>query len=164
MRRLMKVRHLWVFELLMGLFCQLSQAGINYDKAISIEIKNLNRWKNSTEAPALQLALGGMIRQRPDNPRAPEFLRTVKPFAFLFSKPFLLLEAEPNPYGGFWGTVIFKDHPRVYGLWIFELGRDSNEWELREVLPFEIKMPKIIRHQLRDKRVKPFWLKASITW
>ncbi len=164
MRHFQEIRSPWVCIFLITLVCQSAHSSINYEKPLSLEITNLTRWKNSFMAPAIQQALGAMIRPRFDSPRAPAALEGLKKYAFLYSKPFLVLEAERNPFGGFWGTVVFEDHPQVLGLWIFELGQGSNIWELREVLPFRIKMPKTIKEQLVDKRVNPFWIKASITW
>jgi len=146
---------------LLVLACQLS-ASINYEKPLSIQIENLTRWNKSTEARAIQHGLGERLKPRPDYPRVAEPFEGSKKWSFLFRKPFLVLEAEPNPYGGFWGVLVFKDYPKVFGMWLYDLSNEGATWEIRSIESFKIEIPKVIRSQLNDKRLDPFWLKASI--
>ena len=139
-------------------------ASINYEKPLSIQIENLNRWKSSPEALAIQQGLGERIKARPDYPRVAEPYEGAKKWSFLYGKPFLVLEAEPNPDGGFWGVLVFKDYPRVFGLWLYDLSKVGTAWEIRAIEPFNLKIPIPIMDQLADWRVTPFWLQASTTW
>lgn len=138
-----------------------ADGSINYDKPLSIQIENLTHWKNSAEAQAVQQGLVAMTKARSCCPRAPEVMEDLKRFEFLYSQPFLLLEAEPNGFGGFWGVVVFYGYPRVFGLWLYDIDRDGTGWEIRSVKPFKFKIPKIILEQLTDDRVDPFWLNRS---
>jgi hypothetical protein len=77
----------------------------------------------------------------------------------LFQKPFLLLEAESNDFGGFFALVVFKDRPKVFRLWIYEI--DKNVFEPREIIPLQVTLNKIIMNDLSNQKVKPFWRASS---
>lgn len=130
--------------------------GARPEKPISLQIENLTRWKNSPEAPAIQQSLGAILKPRPNYPRYKEFLEEMKQYASIFRKPFLLLESEPNDFGGFFTLVVFKGHPKVFSLWVYEI--DKNVFEVREVTSLKVTLNKQIMNELEDKRIGPFWL------
>lgn len=132
--------------------------GAQPEKPISLQIKNLTRWKKSYEAPAIQQSLGAILKPRQNYPRSLESLEEIKQYTPLFQKPFLLLEAEPNGFGGFFALVVFKGHPKVFSLWVYEI--DKNIFEVREVTPLKVTLNKQIMNELADKRIAPFWLNS----
>lgn len=129
------------------------------EKPISLQIKDLTRWKNSPEAPAVQQSLNAILKPRQNYPRSLVSLREIKQYFSLFQRPFLLLEAEPNGFGGFFVLVVFKDDPRVFSLWIYEI--DKNVFELREMTPLKMTLNKAIMDELKDNGITPFWITAS---
>jgi hypothetical protein len=133
--------------------------GAQVEKPISLQIKDLTRWKNSPEAPAIQQSLGAILKPRENYLRSVESLKEIKQYTSLFQKPFLLLEAESNDLGGFFALVVFKNHPKVFRLWVYEI--DKNVFELREISPLQVTLNKIIMTDLADKRVAPFWMIPS---
>jgi len=133
-----------------------STYGAQPEKAISLQIKNLTRWKRSHEAPAIQQSLGAILKPRENYPRSLESLKEIKQYSSLYQKPFLLLEAEPNDFGGFFALIVFKGHPKVFSLWVYEI--DINVFEVREVTPLKVTLNKEIMNELEDKRITPFWL------
>jgi hypothetical protein len=137
-----------------------STYGAQLENPILLQIQNLTRWKNSTEAPAVQQSLGAILKPRRDYPRFVSFLEEMKQYTSLFRKSFLLLEAEANGFGGFFALVVFKNHPKVFSLWIYEI--DKNVFELREITPLQVTLNKIIMSELEDKRVTPFWVTSSL--
>jgi hypothetical protein len=130
--------------------------GSNHEKAISLQIENLTRWKNSLKAPAIQQSLGAILKPRQNYPRYKEFSEEMKQYTSIFKGPFLLLEVEPNDFGGFFALIVFKDYPKVLSLWIYEI--DKNIFEVREVTPLKVTLNKQIMNELEDKRLAPFWL------
>jgi len=135
-----------------------STYGAQPEKPISLQIKNLTRLKKSYEAPAIQQSLGAILKPRQDYPRFEDFLKEMKQYHSIFKKPFLLLEAEPNGFGGFFALVVFKGHPKVFSLWVYEI--DKNIFEVREVTPLKVTLNKQIMSELKDKRIAPFWLNS----
>jgi hypothetical protein len=137
----------------------MSTYGAQVEKPISLQIKDLTRWKNSSEASALQQSLSAILKPRPNYLRSLDSLKEIKQYSFFFQRPFLLLEAEPNGLGGFFALVVFKDHSKVFSLWIYEI--DKNVFELREVTPLKVTLNKIIMDELKDNGITPFWMTAS---
>lgn len=133
-----------------------STYGAQLEKPISLQIKSLTRWKRSHEAPAIQQSLGAILKPRQNYPRSLESLKEIKQYASLFQKPFLLLESESNDFGGFFALVVFKGHPKVFRLWVYEI--DKNVFEVREVIPLKVTLNKQIMNELKDRRIGPFWL------
>lgn len=72
-----------------------------------------------------------ILKPRENYPRSLESMKKIKQYAPLFRRPFLFLEAEPNGFGGFFALIVFKDHPKVFSLWVYEIGK--NVFELREI-------------------------------
>lgn len=136
-----------------------STYGVQVEKPISLQIKDLRRWKNSSEVSAVRQSLAAMLNPRPSYPRFMDFTKKIRKYSHLFQKPFLLLEAESNEIGGFFALVVFKDHPKVYRLWLYEI--DKNLFELREIAPLKVTLNKIIMDDLANKRVHPFWVAAG---
>ncbi len=130
--------------------------GANFEKPISLQIENLTRWKNSSEAPAIQQGLGAILKPRRNYLRITEPFKGVRQYTSIFKKPFLLLEAEPTDFGGFFALVVFKSNPKVLRLWIYEI--DKNVFEVREAVPLQATLNKKIMNELDDKRIAPFWL------
>lgn len=136
----------------------LFEAGASSEKPISLQIQNLTRWKNSREAPAVQQSLRAILNPRQNYPRVAETIEGVRQYSALFKKPFLLLEAEPNDFGGFFALVVFKEHPKVLRLWVYEI--DKGVFEIRETVPLQVTLNKRIMSELADKRITPFWLSS----
>lgn len=134
--------------------------GASPEKPISLQIKNLTRWKSSPEAPAIQQGLGALLKPRQNDLRITKPFKGMKEYTSIFKTPFLLLEAEPNGFGGFFALVVFKNYPKVLRLWVYEI--DKNVFEIREILPLQVTLNKQIMNELEDKRVIPFWL-ASLS-
>jgi hypothetical protein len=130
--------------------------GANPEKPISLQIKNLTRWKNSSEAPAVQQSLGALLKSRQNDLQITKSLKGMKQYTSIFQNPFLLLETEPNSFGGFFALVVFKSYPKVLRLWIYEI--DKNIFEIREILPLQVTLNKRIMNEFEDKRIAPFWL------
>ena len=130
--------------------------GANPEKPISLQIENLTRWKNSLETPAIQQSLNAILKPRQNYLRSLESMKEIKQYAPIFSRPFLLLEAESNDFGGFFALIVFNSHPKVFRLWIYEI--DKNVFELREIIPLQVTLNKEIMSELADKRVTPFWV------
>lgn len=136
-----------------------STYGAQLEKPISLQIKDLTRWKNSSEASAVQQSLGAILKPRSNYPRFMGFTKEMEKYSSLFRKPFLLLEAESNDLGGFFALVVFKNHPKVFRLWVYEI--DKNVFELREIIPLQVTLNEIIMNDLADKIVIPFWVASS---
>lgn len=130
--------------------------GAHTEWPISLQIEKLNHWRSSSKAFAIRQSLGAIIKPRKNYPRSLESLKEIKQYDSLIQKPFLLLEAEPNEFGGFFALVVFKKHPRVFRLWIYEV--DRNVFELRMMTPLQVKLNKIITSELDDPRISPFWV------
>ena len=126
------------------------------ERPISLEIHNLTRWRNSAEADAIQQSLRAILHPRKNHPRAPTILADFDLYQPLFKEPFLLLEAENNPFGGFFALVVFKGDTKVLRLWVFEIS--TNVFELREIEPFRGISDKRILDDLADKRIGSFWI------
>jgi len=152
----MKAIKISAFILFMILGLSTSTYGAQVEKPISLQIKDLTRWKNSPESSAIQQSLGAILRPRANYLRSLESLKEIKQYVPLFQRPFLLLEAEPNGFGGFFALVVFKNHPKVFSLWIYEI--DKNVFELREIEPLKVTLNKIIMNDLADKKVVPYWV------
>ena len=148
------IRMVLIWFMALGFSAQLH--GANSEKPISLQIENLTRWKNSAEAPAIQQSIGALIKPRQNYPRSPESVKEIKQYTSAFKQPFLLLDAEPNDFGGFFGLVTFENHPQVLRLWIYEI--DKNVFEVREVESLPVQLNKEIMNELKDKRISPFWL------
>ncbi len=134
----------------------ISAYGAQSEKPISLQIKNLTRWKYSYEAPAVQQSLGAILRPCQNYPRFKDFLEEMKQYRSIFTESFLLLEAEPNGFGGFFALVVFKGHPKVLRVWTYEI--DKNVFEVREVEPLRVTLNKEIMNELKAKEISPFWL------
>jgi hypothetical protein len=132
-----------------------STYGARPEKPISLQIESLTRWRNSLETPAIQQSLNAILKPRQNYLRSLESLKEIEQYAPLFPKPFLLLEAAPNDFGGFFALVVFKNHPKVFRLWVYEI--DKNVFEFREIIPLQVTLNKEIMSELADKRVAPFW-------
>lgn len=141
----MKIIKNFILTFLVTFNLSLISNGANLEKPISLQVTNLTRWKNSREAQAIQRALSS--RPKGDNK-----------YASVFKKQFLVLEAEPNDFGGFFALVVFKNYPKVLQLWVYEI--DKNIFEVREALPLRVTLNKIIMSELEDRRLAPFWLTA----
>jgi hypothetical protein len=126
------------------------------EKPISLQVENLARWKNSREALAIEQGIRALLKPRPNYPRTTEPFEDAKKIQSLFKFPFLLLEAEPNGFGGFWAVIVFKGHPKVLSLWVYEI--DKNVFEIREIEPLQVVLNAIIMDELKDKRIAPFWV------
>lgn len=129
--------------------------GVNPEKPISLQIKNLTRWKNSPEASAIQQSLDALLKPRQNDLRITKPFKGMKQYTSIFKTPFLLLESEPNGLGGFFALVVFKNHPKVLRFWVYEI--DKNVFEIREILPLQVTLNKQIMNELEDKRIIPFW-------
>lgn len=152
----MKILKMLVLAWLMIFGFSISTYGANPEKPISLQIENLTLWKNSLETSAVRQSLDAILKPRQNYPRFADFLEEVKKYNSIFNKPFLLLEAESTGFGGFFALVVFKSHPKVFRLWIYEI--DKNIFELREIIPLQVTLNKIIMNDLADKRVNPFWV------
>lgn len=117
--------------------------GSKSERIFSLEIKNLSRWVNSSEATA--------IKQSLKNP-FPEDLRT---YSSIRNKPFLLLDAEPNSFGGFFAFIVSKDYPNVLRVWVYAI--EKNRYEIREIIPLPATLNKQIVQELKDKQIAQFW-------
>lgn len=126
------------------------------EKPISLQISNLTRWKNSHEAPALRQSLGTILKKCGKSRQIIEPFDNVDKCTSIFKKNFLLLDAEPNDFGGFFALVVFKKYPKVFRAWIYEI--DKNVFEVREMIPLRVTLNKAIMNELEDKRITPFWL------
>src|ERR1700733_10722785 len=104
--------------------------GSKSERNFSLEIKNLNLWVNSSEATAIKQSLTTPL---------PEDLRT---YSSTLNKPFLLLDAEPNSFGGFFAFIVSKDYPNVLRIWIYAI--EKNRYEIREVTPLPATLNKQI--------------------
>jgi hypothetical protein len=124
--------------------------GIEPEKPLSLQIKNLTHWKNSAEAPAIQQSLGAILRSDRNDPT------TSLEYVSIFKKPFLLLTVEPNALGGFFAVVVFKDYPKAFRLWIYEI--DRHLYQIREAIKLSVTLNKEIMNELDDKRITRFWL------
>jgi len=133
-----------------------SLCAANIEKPISLRIESLIRWKNSSEAPAIQQGLSAILKTRHNYPRITESFKGEKEYASVFRKPFLLLDAEPNDFGGFFALVVFKSYPKLLRLWIYEI--DKKIFELREAVPLQVTLNKQIMKELEDKRIAPYWM------
>jgi|GEM_PF-3273813 hypothetical protein len=133
--------------------------GANSEKPISLQIANLSRWKNSPEASAIRQSLGAIHKQRRNYPRVTEPFKGASKYTTIFRKPLLLLDSEPNHFGGFFALAVFKNYPKVFRLWIYEI--DKNVFEVREVIPLRVNLGKMIMNELEDKRIVPFWQYGS---
>ena len=129
-----------------------------YEKPISLQIENLTKWKNSPEAVAIRQGIKAMLQPRPNYPRVAEPFEGAKLYAPLYGKPFLTLEAKPGDFGGFFALIVFRDHPKVFRLWLYEI--DKNVFEIREMVPLRATLNKEVMDALSDKRISPFWLTA----
>lgn len=132
--------------------------GANPEKPISLQIENLTQWKNSSEALAIQQGLGAILKPRREYMRSAESLKEIQQYVSIFKKPFLLLDAEPTDFGGFFALIIFQNTSKVLRVWIHEI--DKNVFEIREVTPLHVTLNKEIINELEDKRITPFWLTA----
>ena len=151
------MKHLkMIIVLIMTFSFSPSLHAVTPEKPISLQIENLTRWKNSTEAPAIQQSVLAILKPRQNYPRSLESLKEIKQYTPLFKKPFLLLDAEPNDLGGFFGLLVFKNHPKVLRLWIYEI--DKNVFEVREIEPLRVTLNKEIMSELENKGIAPFWL------
>lgn len=133
--------------------------GAKSERPISLQIENLSQWRNSSKATAIQQSLGAILKPRQNYPRSLESLKEIKQYNLLIQQPFLLLEAEPNVYGGFFALIVFQNHPKVFRLWVYEV--DKNVFELRMMTPLQVKLNKKIMNELDDKRIIPFWVRSS---
>lgn len=129
--------------------------GADSEKPISLQIADLSPWKNSPEAPAIQQSLDALLQPRRNYPRVTEPFKGASKYTSIFRKPFLLLETEPHDFGGFFALVVFRNYPKAFRLWIYEI--DKNEFEVREVIPLRVNLNKTIMKELEDKRISPFW-------
>ena len=136
----------------------LFEARASSENPISLQIENLTRWKSSPEAAAIKQSLRAILEPRPDYLRSPETLKELKQYTELFRKPFLLLQAEENGFGGFFALVVFKDYPKVLRIWIYEI--DKNVFEIREAIPLRVTLNKRIMSELADQRMTRFWLSS----
>ncbi len=133
--------------------------GTNSEKPISLQIENLAHLRNSSKASAIRQSLVAILKPSPNYPRSLESLKEIKQYDSLFQRPFVLLEAEPNKFGGFFALIVFKNHPKVFRLWVYEV--DKNVFELRMMTSLQVKLNKIIMSELDDKRIIPFWVSSS---
>lgn len=69
--------------------------------------------------------------------------------------PFLLLEAESNPLGGFFALVVFKRYPKLFRLWVYET--DKNVFEIREIEIIR-NLNNQVMDALSDPGLTKFWL------
>ena len=148
---------LWIIAVTFSLTCQ-SAERLVYEKPISLQIESLTRWRNSSEALAIQQGLSAMLKPRRNYPRIAEPFVLSKQYIPLYGKPFLTLDTELNDFGGFFALVVFKDYPKVFRLWLYEI--DKNVFEIREMIPLQVTLNKVIMDELKDKRISPFWLTA----
>ena len=125
------------------------------ERPISLQVENLTHWKNSPEASAIQKSLGAILNPHRKYQSTTENFKALRQYASIFRKPFLLLDAESNDFGGFFALVVFKSYTKVLRLWIYEI--DKNGFEIREVLPLQVTLNKKIMNELADKRILPFW-------
>jgi hypothetical protein len=121
--------------------------GSKSERIFSLEIKNLNRWVNSPEATAIKQSLTTPL---------PEDIRV---YSSILKKPFLLLDAEPNSFGGFFAFIVSKDYPNVLRVWIYAI--EKNRYEIREVTPLPATLNKQIIQELKDKQIARFWLNST---
>lgn len=120
--------------------------GSKSERIFSLQIKNLSRWANSPEAMAIKQSLTTPL---------PEDLRT---YSSTLNKPFLLLDAEPNGFGGFFAFIVSKDYPNVLRIWIYAI--EKNRYEIREITPLPATLNKQIIHELKDKQIARFWINS----
>ena len=123
------------------------------DKPISLELKNLTHWKHSREALAIKQSLKALVTPPPSYPRV---ANPFESYQSLYHKPFLVLEAEPADFGGFYALLVFKGHTKVLSLWVYEIDKDV--FEIREIEPLQVDLNKVIMNELDDTRLKPFWM------
>jgi hypothetical protein len=57
-------------------------------------------------------------------------------FQYLFHLPLLALEIDTNDFGGYWIFEIFKNQPKLYRLWLYEI--DEGNFQLREIKVLEM--------------------------
>lgn len=157
MQILKKLSSAWLIVLVCS-GSNLLLGGSRSEKPISLHIENLTRWKTSKQAPAIQQSLRAIVTPRQNYLRSTETFKEVKQYKKLFQKPFLLLDAEANDFGGFFALVVFKNHPKVLRLWIYEIDRDV--FEIRDAVPLQVTLNKAIMSELADKRIAPFWLSS----
>lgn len=133
--------------------------GAASEKPISLQIENLSRWKNASEASAIRKSLHAVLKPHPDHPQSAKLLKILKMNSSLIERPFLLLDVESNDFGGFFGLVVFKNHPHLLRLWVYEI--DKNVFEVRDIEQLSVKLSKTIMDELKDSRITPFWLTPS---
>ncbi len=126
------------------------------EKSISLQVKDLKYWRNSRQASAIKQSISALVIAPSDFLRIAEPFKNAKKYRHLYKSPFLVMEAEPNDFGGFWALIVFKGYPKVLSIWVYEI--DKNVFEIREIEPLKVTLNKLIMNELEDKRIAPFWI------
>jgi len=81
-----------------------------------------------------------------------------KKYSGLIERPYLALRMEHNDFGGNTVSVIFKDDPRIFRLWLYPIELD--EYQIRAMLPEQLSEQATMQmlKYAKEQKYAKYWL------
>jgi hypothetical protein len=150
------VKFIFILMLLMAL-PTMGKESSRDSKPISLQPKNLLRWKNSPVTQGLRKAFARLLATRKSCPECAEPFEGAFRYMNLYTRHFLTVDMEPGDFGGYFVLVVMKDYPRVFEAWVYQI--DKGEYQLRELNPLEPRLDKEVMDAIADRRLTSFWIR-----
>jgi hypothetical protein len=123
------------------------------DRPIVLSDENLTRLRNGLLARGIQDGFCSFLK----TPQS-SYRRFKEGFEATVQKPFMVVDAERNEFGGYFLLVVFQKHSKLYRLWLYET--DKNKFEIREISPLKTTLNSELMTELGKKDYFPYWLRA----
>lgn len=119
----------------------------------------LTHLRNSQAVRSIRDAFESATTQRRRCFKCSESFPNALRYASLIGNPFIAVEMEANGFGGFFVLIVFKDHPKLFRLWVYET--DAGKLQIRDMTPLPITLNIAIMNELADNAYAPYWLRAT---
>jgi hypothetical protein len=130
------------------------------DNPIVLSRENLTNLRDGGIGDAVRKGLEKLIKRKKECAKCEEPFEGANRHGDLYERDFLAVRAEENGFGGYNALIVFRGHPKVFNLWLYDLG--ERDFQIRDMEPIRPTLNRRLMTELDRKVYARYWLSPKV--